>query len=128
MNSADNDGQESANADLFTGRKKPGRKKAARLKRFKTNVSFPGEAMPAIHALRRKWKMTLPQFINTLVAYGCWAERDPHLTGPPVLDGGASEQAMWEEIIKDAGKEKKTGSFFAHRVEEVIKQRFGEPT
>lgn len=92
-------------------------------KRAKFTISFPAEALDLIHEERRKRKMSMSEFVNSLVAYQCWCEREHHLTGQAVREGGPAEVGMWKEIRADRGKEKKTGTFFAHRAAEVVAQK-----
>lgn len=89
-------------------------------KRRKFTVSFPEEAVPIIQEERKRLKMSMSQFVNSLVAYQCWCEKRHHLTGDAAQEGGAAELAMWKEIIADRGKEKKTGSYFAHAAAEIV--------
>jgi len=96
----------------------------SRLKRVTKKFSMPGEAEPIVQDFikRLKFYSSEGQFFESVVAYSLWCERVHHLTGPS-FDSLESRDRMWEEIIADYGKPKKAGSFFEHRMEEILKER-----
>lgn len=96
-----------------------------RLKRIVKRFSIPGEAGPIfddyVHRLRHFYANER-EFIESVVAYALWCEREHHLTGPS-FRSREDRQKMWDEIIADYGKPNKSGSFFEHRIEEFAKER-----
>lgn len=98
---------------------------STRLTRRKINFSIPGEASAIfdnyVHRLSHFYANER-EFVESVVAYSLWCEREHHLTGPSFATREA-RQKMWDEIIADYGKPKKAGSFFEHRLEEIAKER-----
>jgi hypothetical protein len=92
----------------------------ALLKRIKRTATTPGEAEPVIQARLKKLGMTWQQYVSSLVAYDCWAEKEHLLTGESIRDGRDSEEHLWREIVADFGQPNKTGGFFEHRLEELL--------
>jgi len=90
------------------------------LKRVKRTVSTPGEGEEKIQARLALLNMTFQQYVNSLVTYDCWAEKPHTLTGEACRLGGAEEQRLWAEVNRDFGKKDKTGSYFEHRVAELV--------
>lgn len=61
------------------------------------------------------------EFAESVLAYSLWCEREHHITGPSFAKREL-RQKMWDEVIADYGKPKETGSFFEHRMKEIITQ------
>jgi hypothetical protein len=97
----------------------------ARLKRRVIRYSIPGEASEIfdkyLHRLSHFYANER-EFTESVVAYALWCEREHHLTGPSFATR-EGRQKMWDEIIADFGKPKKSGSFFEHRLEEIAAER-----
>src|SRR4051812_33448321 len=106
---------DSFSPDLFTD---------APLKRMKRVVTTPGEAEGVLRARLKSLDMTFQEYVASLIAYDCWAEKPHILTGDAVRghkhgkDARENELRLWREIAADFGKREKTGSYFAHRVAE----------
>jgi hypothetical protein len=115
---ADNRPQDSFDPDLFTDSE-------ARTKRV---VTTPGEAEGIIQARLRALGMTFQEYVASLIAYDCWAEKPHLLTGDVCIGNKHSKDArerelrLWREIAADFGKPEKTGSFFSHRVAEAVRK------
>lgn len=62
-----------------------------------------------------------------MLAYSLWCEREHHLTGPSFANRELRRK-MWAEVIADYGKPKKAGSFFEHRMEEIIREQKRDAT
>lgn len=96
-----------------------------RLKRRVIRFSIPGEASGIfdnyVHRLRHFYANER-EFCESVVAYALWCEREHHLTGPSFATR-ETRRKMWDEIIADYGKPKKAGSFFEHRLDELIAER-----
>jgi hypothetical protein len=94
------------------------------LKREKRSVSYPGEAQEIVQKRLEQLGMTFQEYVASLITYDCWAEK-PHLfTGDACKGTKADEQRLWAEIVRDFGKPNKTGSFFEHRVAELVLAKF----
>jgi hypothetical protein len=100
-------------------------KKPPRLKRYPIKFSIPGEAKPIfenyVHRLRHFYANER-EYVESVVAYSLWCEQEHHLTGPSFRNR-ETRRKMWDEIIADFGKSKKSGSYFLHRVEEFAQQK-----
>lgn len=94
--------------------------------RYKIQSSIPGEAKPVFEAMRRRLKMTMAEFINSAIAYACWSEKEHTMTGEAVREGGEAEEKMWAEIVRDFGKQGKTGSFFQHALDREMQRLLDE--
>jgi hypothetical protein len=95
------------------------------LKRRVRKFSIPGEAEDILVDRLKKlcWAYANErEYVESLIAYDLWAEKDHLLTGP-AFQSRADRALLWSEIIRDYGKPNKTGSFFEHRLEEFITQR-----
>lgn len=96
------------------------------LKRTKRHVSTPGE-LDEILADRLRKLGCYPSFndyVNSLVLYDLWAEKDHLLTGPAFMKHRREElPALIAEVARDYGKPNKTGSYFEHRLEEITRER-----
>src|SRR5436190_7618518 len=95
------------------------------LKRTKQHVTTPGE-LDELLADRLKQLgcyASLNEYINSLILYDLWAEKPHQLTGPVFARRREQLPALVAEVIRDYGKPGKTGSFFEHRIEEVIIER-----
>ncbi len=96
------------------------------LKRITRSVSTPGEAEAVIQDRLAKLGMTFQEYVASLIAYDCWAEKPHLLTGDACKGhrrGKAArehEARLWREIVGFYGKPKKTGSFFAHEVARTV--------
>ena len=106
--------------ELFTG---------PSLQRVIRSVSTPGEAEDVIQQRLKALGMTFQEYVASLIAYDCWAEKPHHFTGD-VCKGHRrgkrareDESRLWREIIADFGKADKVGSFFEHRVAELVLRR-----
>ena len=109
--------------DLFTG---------APLTRVTRSVSTPGEAEEIILKRIRDLGMTFQEYVASLIAYDCWAEK-PHLLTGDSSKGHRNDKAareeeirMWAEIRADFGVEDKAvkpGSYFAHRAAEIMRRK-----
>jgi hypothetical protein len=96
-----------------------------RLKRCVRKFSIPGEAERILvdRLKRLRWAyVNEREYIESLIAYDLWAEKEHLLTGP-AFQSREDRSKLWEEIIRDYGKPDKTGSFFEHRLDEVAKER-----
>ncbi|HMJ06378.1 MAG TPA: hypothetical protein VK474_09015 [Chthoniobacterales bacterium] len=95
-----------------------------RLKRITKRCSIPGEAGPIfddyVHRLRHFYANE-GEFIESVIAYALWCEKEHHLTGPS-FNSREARRKMWDEIIADYGKPKKIGSFFEHCLEEIAER------
>lgn len=93
----------------------------APLVRTKRSVTTPAIADGIIE---RRWEAlgfeNFSEYVNSLVAYDCWAEKAHVLTGDACSGERINEEILWREIIADEGKPDKVGSFFAHRVKEFL--------
>jgi hypothetical protein len=101
--------------ELFTGR----------LKRWVRKFSVPGEAEEIVADRLKKLSWAYAnerEYVESLIAYDLWAEKDHLLTGP-AFQSRADRALLWSEIIRDYGKPNKTGSFFEHRLEEFMTER-----
>lgn len=96
------------------------------LKRTKRTVTTPGEAEGILRARLDALGMTFQQYVVSLIAYDCWAEKPHALTGQACTGGRADEQRLWLEVIRDFGKPEKTGGFFEHRLEELLRERLAQ--
>jgi hypothetical protein len=97
------------------------------LKRTKRNVSTPGELDRIIaDRMRRLHFASFNEYANSLVLYDCWAEKPHALTGPSFQHRREELPALVAEIVRDYGKRNKTGSFFEHRLEEIVRQRVAQ--
>jgi hypothetical protein len=97
----------------------------SKLNRRRIVFSIPGEASPIFDAYLKRlshFYANEREFCESVVAYALWCEREHHLTGPSFATREAREK-MWNEIIADFGKPKKSGSFFEHRLEEIAAER-----
>jgi hypothetical protein len=97
----------------------------SKLKRCVRKFSVPGEAEDILIARlkRLRWAyVNEREYVESLIAYNLWAEKEHLLTGP-AFQSREDRSKLWEEIIRDYGKQNKTGSFFEHRLEEFAKQR-----
>lgn len=111
-------------------KRKPGPKSSElftlpRLKRRVRKYSIPGEAERILkdRLARLRWAYANErEYIESLIAYDLWAEKEHLLTGP-AFQSRADRFKLWEEIIRDYGKPNKTGSFFEHRLEEFAEER-----
>jgi hypothetical protein len=95
-------------------------------KKIKHTVSTPGEAEEMIQKrleqLKSYYGGNFQDYVNSLIAYDCWAEKDHLLTGP-AFKKKDERTALWKEIIRDFGKPNKTGSYFEHRLDEIFAER-----
>jgi hypothetical protein len=96
------------------------------LKRTKRTVTTPGEAEEILQQRMQALGMTFQQYVASLIAYDCWAEKPHALTGQACTAGRADEQLLWQEVIRDFGKPNKTGGFFEHRLEELLRERLAQ--
>jgi hypothetical protein len=99
---------------------------ANRLTRRVIRFSIPGEASEIFDAYLQRlshFYANEREFCESVVAYALWCEREHHLTGPS-FKSREDRQKMWDEIIADFGKPKKSGSFFEHRLEEIAGNKF----
>ncbi len=96
------------------------------LKRIKRTVTTPGEAEAILHQRLQALGMTFQQYVASLIAYDCWAEKAHALTGQACTAGRSDEQLLWLEVIRDFGKPNKTGGFFEHRLEELLHERLAQ--
>lgn len=96
-----------------------------KLSRRIIRFGIPGEASEIfdryLHRLRHFYANER-EFCESVVAYALWCEQEHHLTGPCFRDR-ETRRKMWEEIIADFGKPKKSGSFFEHRIEEFVREK-----
>jgi hypothetical protein len=101
-------------------------------KRITRSVSTPGEAEPIIRARLKALGMTYQEYVASLVAYDCWAEKPHLLTGEECRghrndkEAREKEVRMWAEIAADFGKtdkDTKPGSYFAHRAAEIMRRK-----
>lgn len=98
---------------------------ATRLKRRVIRFSIPGEASEIFdkHLFKlRHFYANEREYVESVVAYSLWCEREHHLTGPSFANR-ETRQKMWDEIIADYGKPNKSGSFFEHHVEEFVAEQ-----
>lgn len=102
------------------------------LSRVTRSVSTPGEAEEIIKARLKVLGMTFQEYVASLIAYDCWAEKPHLLTGEQCRGHRNDKQAreeerrMWAEIGADFGKVDKAdkpGSYFAHRAAEIMRQK-----
>ena len=95
------------------------------LRRTKQHVTTPVELDELIADRLRKLRYyaSFNEYVNSLVLYDLWAEKDHALTGPVFLHRKEELPALIEEVKRDYGKPGKTGSFFEHRAEEFVRQR-----
>lgn len=105
-------------------------------KRIKFTVSLPGEVAQRFEDRRREldryYGDNKQSYIESLIAYDMWAQKDHLLTGPCFQESRRRDELprMWAEILRDYGKPGKTGSWFEHRLEElrpVKKKRVRRP-
>jgi hypothetical protein len=102
-------------------------------KKIKRTVSTPGEAEEMIQKRLEQLSQyyeSFQDYVNSLIAYDCWAEKDHALTGQAFSPGCRKTELpkLWTEIIRDFGKPDKTGSYFAHRAEEFVQELKSQPT
>lgn len=101
----------------------------AALSRFKFTVSLPGEAEKEFYErldqLAAYYGKNRQSYIESLIAYDMWAQKDHLLTGPCFQDTHRRDELprMWAEILRDFNKPEKTGSWFEHRLAEINAQR-----
>jgi hypothetical protein len=98
---------------------------SARMTRRVIRFSIPGEASEIFDTHLRKLRHFYAnerEFVESVVAYCLWCEREHHLTGPSFATR-EQRQKMWEEIVADYGRPNKSGSFFEHRLEEIAAAR-----
>jgi hypothetical protein len=96
------------------------------LKRSKRTVTTPGEAEEILRKRLDALGMTFQQYVASLIAYDCWAEKPHALTGQACTGSRADEHLLWQEVIRDFGKPDKTGGFFEHRLEELLRERLAQ--
>lgn len=98
------------------------------LKRRVIRFSIPGEASDIfdhyVHRLRHFYANER-EYCESVVAYSLWCERDHHLTGPS-FRSREDRRKLWQEVIADYGKPKKAGSYFEHRMEELVREKKAE--
>lgn len=96
------------------------------LKRVVRSVSTPGEAEAMIQDRLAKLGMTFQEYVTSLIAFDCWAEKPHALTGDAAKghrrgkESREQEMRLWRELIRDYGKPNKTGSFFAHALGRAV--------
>lgn len=115
LTTSSNDPQDSKLPELFT---------MALLKRVKRTVTTPGEAEEILQRRLATLGMTFQEYVASLISYDCWAEKPHMLTGDACKGSKAGEERLWQEIIRDFGKTPKTGSYFEHRVAELVLAKF----
>ena len=95
------------------------------LKRTKQHVTTPGELDDLLAARLKQLGCyaSVNEYVNSLILYDCWAEKPHLLTGPVFARRREQLPALVAEVVRDYGKPGKTGSFFEHRIEEVIIER-----
>lgn len=96
------------------------------LKRTKRTVTTPGEAEEILQKRLAALGMSFQQYVASLIAYDCWAEKPHALTGQACTGSRSDEQRLWLEVIRDFGKPDKTGGFFEHRLEELLRERLAQ--
>lgn len=97
------------------------------LVRTKRSVTTPAIADPVILKRLQQLGMTFQQYINSLIAYDCWAEKPHLLTGQACTGTREDEAKLWSEVVADFGKPDKTGSYFEHRVARLVIERLRGP-
>lgn len=107
-------------SDLFTN---------VKLKRVTRSVSTPGEAEDIIQGRLRALGLTFQEYVASLIAYDCYAEK-PHLLTGDLCKGHAAgkegrdnERRLWAEIRREMGNANKTGSFFGHVIAELVRKK-----
>ena len=94
------------------------------LSRTKRSVTTPAEADEIIQKRLAQLGMTFQQYVDSLISYDLWAEK-PHLfTGDACRGKRPEQERLWSEVISDFGKSEKTGSYFEHRVAELVLAKF----
>lgn len=98
----------------------------SKLKRLTIRFSIPGEMEPILRDFMKRvgFYATPGELVESTLAYALWCEQMHHLTGPSFRNR-ETRQKMWAEVVADYGKEKKTGSYFVHRMEELLMERRG---
>lgn len=101
----------------------------SRLKRITRSVSTPGEAEDIIQGRLKALGLTFQEYVASLIAYDCYAEK-PHLLTGDMCKGHAAgkqgrdkERRLWEEIRREMGNPNKTGSFFGHVIAELVRKK-----
>lgn len=96
------------------------------IKRF----GMPAEAEAILKEQVRKMRRFYAnerEYIESVVAYSLWCGRDHHLTGPS-FRSKEDRDKMWQEVIADYGRKDNAGSFFEHRMEEMMRARASIPS
>jgi len=92
----------------------------AQFSRTKRSVTTPAIADATIEARLQKLGVNFSEYVNSLITYDCWAEKDHAFTGDACKGERIDEERLWKEIIADAGKPNKVGSYFEHRVAALV--------
>lgn len=93
------------------------------LVRTKHTVTTPAVANDLIKKRLKALGMTFQEYVNSLIAYDCWAERPHILTGDACTGSKRDEERLWIEVVSDFGKPDKAGSFFEHRARDFVQKR-----
>lgn len=91
--------------------------------RSKHTISVPSIADDTIERRIEALGMSFTEYVASLIAYDCWAEKPHILTGQACTGEKEDEERLWREIIADAGKPDKTGSYFEHRAREFFDKK-----